>query len=161
VRWLVAAYVVLLSLGALAGGAIVGFFIAIQVRERRLALGTHQHHPYDAADRHDDPTDQLATEATAKHQGKLRSSSRIWIRSLKSRLDSGSSCPRLFQPRRLFRSLEPPVPVGPFSHLPLRSGGRQNRCSWAHSSQSYTLKVKRPKGWGGFLMKTSGGQLRG
>jgi hypothetical protein len=27
--------------------------------------------------------------------------------------------------------------------------------------QSYTLKVKRPKGWGGFLIKTSGGQLRG
>src|SRR5260221_9919828 len=23
----------------------------------RLALGTHQHHPYDAADQHDDPTD--------------------------------------------------------------------------------------------------------
>src|SRR5580704_2451648 len=26
----------------------------------RLALGTHQHHPYDAADQHDDPTDHEA-----------------------------------------------------------------------------------------------------
>src|SRR5204863_6571380 len=56
--------------------------------------------------------------------------------------------------------LGPPVPVGPFSHLPLRPDGRQHRCSWAHSSQSYTLKLKRPRGWGGFLITTSGGQCR-
>ena len=40
-------------------------------------------------------------------------------------------------------SLGLPAPVGPSSHLRLRSGGRQNWCSWTCSSQSLYAQGKR------------------
>ena len=42
-------------------------------------------------------------------------------------------------------SLGLPAPIGPSSHLRLRSGGRQNQCSWTCSSQFFTHKKTAPR----------------